>query len=832
MLVVRENRGLDNMVNRLVNLSLFVLVAINFGVQAKGFADLIGSTPIELQDFASRLKAKNFNALPKGILVVGQSGIGKTALVKALGQEVEDENSKTDNDKRVHLISKTAFELSNKKGVEGVIGQIPATGYTVLVIDGMDLFAKMPGGLDLEIREHVVILLEAMDRWSNVTVIGLSQTKSFTMAVTRSGRFATLVELDLPNQLERVALLQKFSQGGLSFDRGINLTLVSSVVYGFTPADLSQVVNYATLLAQVDKLAEISVTNLNKAIFKVFASKGLQDGEFALRLKVAVAALSKQITQKTGFARIVGPVPADVVELVTWLKDDQACQKFNLRLPKGILFAGPPGTGKTTLARALAEESGCSYMAASGAEFNSALVGSGGERVRSLFAEARKKAEDSPTGKTILFIDELDALGTRQGNSMDSTITSLLTEMDGFAEDSSVIVIAASNHPKNIDPALLRPGRFDKLIQVGLPDLQTRELLIKSYLANVPVADEASGGVGLAKLAQITGNFSPAEIKELIQKAGTLALRDNASQINKSHWLAAVQGSLREKILKGDQSAKNQLEAMEVALGVQTDGLRGFARIAGGVPVEVQDLVGVLRDTDCYAKFGLTAPKGILFAGPPGTGKTLLAKALAEELGCEFIETKGSAFVEMYVGVGAQRVRDLFEEARRKAQTGHLGKCIIFIDELDAVGSRSGLDGGNSETQRTIVELLTQMDGFSKDNSVIVIGATNNPSGLDVALLRPGRLDTVVEIGLPDQAKRKALLEMYFKKRPVDQAISMEQVAGQLVGFSPAEISELVNKAALAAVRAGLPMINQGCVNQAIRLIMASKKKQGQTFLS
>ena len=326
-------------------------------------------------------------------------------------------------------------------------------------------------------------------------------------------------------------------------------------------------------------------------------------------------------------------------------------------------------------------------MAVSAAEFIHPLVGGGAAKIRDLFKEARLKAVNSESKKTIIFIDELDSIGKRQGNSLDATITELLTQMDGFQEDNSVMVIAASNHPANIDPALLRPGRFNKIIKVGLPDLNKRELILKLYTEGIPLAAD----VNLRKIAEAANNFSPADLKELVQKASADALKENSPNIKEKHFVEGLRKTLKERMLKGEKDIQQQLDALDVIFGGK-DAVKGFKRIVGGVDPAIEDLVKMIRGELNYGKFGLPFPKGILLAGPPGTGKTALVRALAEETGCEFIQAKGSDFIEKYVGVGAQRVRDLFNDARTKAEGNRFGKTIIFIDEVDAVGSRATSD--------------------------------------------------------------------------------------------------------------------------------------------
>ena len=803
--------------------------------QAGNFQNYVGPVPTAFKELAFFLKQtkqpdqSHYRPLPRGILLTGQTGCGKTFLVNALADEAKatpfifsDSTDFIGSEENIEELS-NVFTDAKKKATAS------ESGYCVLVLENFDVFSiqiSMGMGADkVERRPEVLALCEEMDQSDNVITIGISHTKNYDPLLLRSCRFGVIAEFTLPTQPDRLALMSHFAAlDNVQFESSINLELVALVLYGFTPADLKQLVENAAIAAGISGTNIITKEQLHEAIFAIFRSKGFLDKEFLARLQAAINVLSKNVLQKQGFERIIGTIPTEIKNLVEQLRDNQSFQRFGLVLPKGILFVGPPGTGKTTLARAIAEEVGSAFIPISGSEFADKYVGGGAQIIRNLFEEARLKAKDSPNQKTIIFIDELDSIGKRTGYLTDSTITELLTQMDGFSEDDPIIVIAASNHPNNLDPALLRPGRFDKIVKIGLPDTATRILLLKNYLKAIPVNPD----ININLLANATSNFSPAELKELIQKAATLAKDENASQLEQTHFIAALKKSLREKILKGDKQAQQQIDAVDVLFFGKT-AQKGFARIAGGVPTEINDLVGMITNPARYAKFGLSCPHGILFAGPPGTGKTLLAKAIAEEIGCEFIEAKGSEFVEKYVGVGAQRVRDLFQEARDRAAQNIFGKTIIFIDELDAIGSRTSAVN-DTEASRTITELLTQMDGFSKDDSVIVIAATNRPSALDAALLRAGRFDTIVEIGLPDASKRRSLFQMYCKA-PISPEVSFDCLADLTAGFSAADIKEVVNKAALQAMHGQQEFISQTNFEDAIQLIIYGKQGQRTAFI-
>jgi len=242
---------------------------------------------------------------------------------------------------------------------------------------------------------------------------------------------------------------------------------------------------------------------------------------------------------------------------------------------------------------------------------------------------------------------------------------------------------------------------------------------------------------------------------------------------------------------------------------------------------ELVEIVEFLKDPRKFQKLGGRIPKGALLIGPPGTGKTLLARAVAGEAGVPFFTISGSDFVEMFVGVGASRVRDMFEQAKRSAP------CIIFIDEIDAVGRHrgAGLGGGNDEREQTLNQLLTEMDGFaSADKPVIVLAATNQPEVLDAALLRPGRFDRQVLVDRPDLSGRKTILEIYTKKVKLADSIDLDSIAQATSGFAGADLANMVNEAALLAARAKRKSVEQQDLSEAIERVVAGLEKKSRVL--
>lgn len=504
----------------------------------------------------------------------------------------------------------------------------------------------------------------------------------------------------------------------------------------------------------------------------------------------------------TNFSSVAGSDEAKnaLRDIVDFLKNPEKYRRLGAKVPRGVLLVGEPGNGKTLLAKAIAGEASCPFFSISGSDFIEVFVGVGAARVRDLFAQARKHAP------SIVFIDEIDAIGRSRGSGFggghderEQTLNQLLTEMDGFdSSNSAVIVVAATNMPEVLDKALLRPGRFDRMVDVPYPDLETRHEILKIHARKVKVAEDAD----LTYIAQETAGFSGADLMNLINEAAINASKKNQDNISNQDLLDAHKTTLKSRnaTSNGDNSnvlAKgNSKPKMFMPTQVKTK----FDDVAG-IPEakeELLDVVDFLKNPEKNRRLGARLPRGVLLAGDPGNGKTLLAKAVAGEANCPFFSVSASDFVEMYVGVGASRVRDLFTQARRHMPS------IIFIDEIDAVGGKrvAGFDGGSDERAQTLNQLLTEMDGFnSEDSAVIVMAATNRPDILDNALLRPGRFDKRVEVSYPDIKSREKILHVHAKNIKIDPSVDVNRIARCTPGFSGADLAHLVNEAALVATK-------------------------------
>lgn len=253
-----------------------------------------------------------------------------------------------------------------------------------------------------------------------------------------------------------------------------------------------------------------------------------------------------------------------------------------------------------------------------------------------------------------------------------------------------------------------------------------------------------------------------------------------------------------------------------------------FSDVAGAdeEKAELEEIVDFLKQPSRYIQMGARIPKGVLLVGPPGTGKTLLAKAIAGEAGVPFFSISGSDFVEMFVGVGASRVRSLFEEAKKNSP------CIVFIDEIDAVGRQrgAGLGGGHDEREQTLNQLLVEMDGFGVNEGIIMIAATNRPDILDPALLRPGRFDRQIVVGAPDVKGREEILKVHTKKKPLEESVKLDVLAKRTPGFSGADLENLANEAALLAVRKDRKQISMDEMEEAITRVIAGPEKKSKVI--
>jgi len=511
---------------------------------------------------------------------------------------------------------------------------------------------------------------------------------------------------------------------------------------------------------------------------------------------------------ETKFADVAGQeeAVAELKELVEFLRQPQSFTNIGLRVPKGVLLYGPPGCGKTLLARALAGEAGVPFYQISGSDFMEMFVGVGAARVRELFKEAREAAP------AIIFIDEIDSIGRSRGrmgpiqshSEHEQTLNQILAELDGFSAAEGIIVVAATNRPDILDPALLRPGRFDRTVGLELPRDDARLQILQVHARGKQLGPD----VNLQAIAAKAHGMAGADLAAVVNDAARAAARARKSHIEQAdleqayRTLAEAPERRKRLAMKNPSVGRRPLQDESVT----------FADVAGAdeAVAELTEIRDYLEDPERFLRLGARAPRGVLLVGPPGCGKTLLARAVAGEASASFLSVSASEFVEVFVGEGASRVRDLFAEARSSAPS------IIFIDEIDSIGGRRGHITGHSEVDQTLNQILIELDGFRVGSGVIVMAATNRPDILDSALTRPGRFDRQVVIDAPDRAGRKAILEVHARNKPLAADVDLDKIAALTSGAAGADLENVLNEAALLAARAGAPEITMEFVEEGI----------------
>lgn len=476
------------------------------------------------------------------------------------------------------------------------------------------------------------------------------------------------------------------------------------------------------------------------------------------------------------------------------LRHPEVFERLGIDAPKGVLLHGPPGCGKTLIARAIAHETEANFFSVSGPEIIHKFYGESEAHLRKIFEEATRK------GPSIIFLDEIDAIAPQRENVVGEVekrvVAQLLALMDGLTKRQNVIVIGATNIPNALDPALRRPGRFDREIAIPIPDRNGRLSILEIHSRGMPFNED----VDLNHLAEITHGFVGADLEALCREAAMICLRDLLTDIDFS-----LERIPYERLAKLEVHMEHFMGAMQ---DVEPSAIREvFVEIPN---VRWQDLGGLavvrerlkeavewpLQYPQLFEQAGIHPPKGILLSGLPGCGKTLLAKAIATESRVNFISVKGPSLLSKYVGESERQLRDVFRKARQAAP------CIIFFDEIDAlIPARSSGSSDSPVTDRVLSQFLTELDGIEELKGVLVLAATNRPDRLDPAVLRPGRFDEQFEIPAPDEAGRREIFEIHLRGKPFAQKISLEGLAARTEGRTGAEIASICNLAALKAVR-------------------------------
>ncbi len=482
------------------------------------------------------------------------------------------------------------------------------------------------------------------------------------------------------------------------------------------------------------------------------------------------------------------------------LKRPELFERLGISPPKGVLMHGPPGTGKTLLAKAVANESDAHFIAINGPEIMSKYVGGSEERLRELFEEAEENAP------SIIFIDEIDAIAPKReevsGEVERRIVAQLLTLMDGLKSRGQVVVIGATNRPDALDHAIRRGGRFDREIEIGVPDKDGRGEVLQIHTRGMPLDDK----VDLVEMADITHGFVGADLESLCKEAAMRVLRRVLPDIKGDEKISpetlkkmiVTKSDFKEALKEVQPSALR--EVLVQVPDIKWDDIGGLE----SAKQELQEAVEwPLKYPESFEKFGVRPPRGVLIYGPPGTGKTLLAKAVANESDANFIAVKGPELLSKWVGESEKGVREVFRKARQTAPT------VIFFDEIDSIAStRGGSSTDSGVTQRVVNQLLTEIDGLEELQDVAVIAATNRVDILDPALTRPGRFDRHVKVGDPDEAARLAIFKVHTANMPLAEDVDLEALGKRTEGFVGADIEAVCREAVMLTLRESLESEN------------------------
>ena len=479
------------------------------------------------------------------------------------------------------------------------------------------------------------------------------------------------------------------------------------------------------------------------------------------------------------------------------LRHPEIFEKLGIEAPKGVLLYGPPGTGKTLLAKAVANESQAHFISISGPEIMSKFYGESEARLREIFKEAREKAP------SIIFVDEIDSIAPKReevtGEVERRVVSQMLSLMDGLEARGKVIVISATNRPNAIDPALRRPGRFDREIEIKVPDKKGRKEILQIHSRNMPLAaDDQELPVNIEKIAAVSHGYVGADLEYLCKEAAMKCLRRLLPELNLEEEKIPPE-TLDKLIVNADDFKKALVE-------VTPSGMRevfienpdvSWEEIGGLEEVKRELMEAVewpMKYPGLYDKLGHKMPRGILLHGPSGTGKTLMAKAVATESEANFVSVRGPELLSKWVGESERGIREIFKRARQSAP------CVIFFDEIDSIAPIRGAGGETAVTERVVSQLLTELDGMENMHGVVVLAATNRADMIDPALLRPGRFDKIISIPLPDKDSRKKVLEIHSKDIPLADkdsadAIDFEKLAEMTDGLSSADVASIANTA-------------------------------------
>lgn len=507
----------------------------------------------------------------------------------------------------------------------------------------------------------------------------------------------------------------------------------------------------------------------------------------------------------------------EMVELP--LKHPEIFERLGIEPPKGVLLHGPPGTGKTLVAKAVASETNSNFTLINGPEIMSKFYGQSEANLRKKFEDAEKNAP------SIIFIDEIDAIATKReevhGEVEKRVVAQLLAVMDGLNSRGKVVVIAATNVPNMLDPALRRPGRFDREIEIGVPDKVGRLNILKIHTRTMPLAKN----VNLEEIAEVTYGFVGADLSALAKEAAMIVLRRILPDLNLKED-APIPIDVLEKLIVTRNDFKDALKVVRPSAmrevfveipNVKWDDIGGMKEVKQEL---IEAVEWPLKNPKAFSRLGVKPPKGILLYGAPGTGKTMLAKAVASESKANFILVKGPELLSKWVGESEKAMRKVFEKARQSAPT------IIFFDEIDSLVPRRGISSDSNVTERLVNQMLTEMDGLLEMHDVVIIAATNRPDMLDTAILRPGRFDRLILTPVPNAKEREEILKVHTKNMPLDK-VNLKEIAEKTEGYVGADLEAVCREAAILSLRKDMKAdkIPMSSFDEALKKVRASVTK-------
>ncbi|HQJ79168.1 MAG TPA: CDC48 family AAA ATPase [Methanothrix sp.] len=495
------------------------------------------------------------------------------------------------------------------------------------------------------------------------------------------------------------------------------------------------------------------------------------------------------------------------------MKHPEAFQKLGIEPPKGVLLYGPPGTGKTLIAKAVANESGANFFSIAGPEIMSKYYGESEQRLREIFDDAQKAAP------SIIFIDEIDSIAPKRGEVTGEVerrvVAQLLAMMDGLKERGAVVVIGATNREEAIDPALRRPGRFDREIEIGVPDRSDRIEILQVHVQNMPLSDD----INLESLADRMHGFVGADVNALCKEAAMRALRRYMPDLT-------TEDEIPPGIIEQMQVRKEDFE--EALKEIEPSSMRevlvelpavSWSDLGGLGPLKQELIEAIewpLKRPEKFRQMGIRPPKGVLLYGPPGTGKTMIAQAVANETAANFISVRGHQMLSKWMGESEKAIREIFRKARQ------VSPAIIFFDELDSIAPMRGTDEGSHVMERVVNQLLSELDGLEALKDVVVIAATNRPDILDPALLRSGRFDRMLLVGPPDKLGRHEILKIHAAAMPKAEDVNLEELAELTEGYVGSDLNALCREAAMLALRQEGEKVEMKDFREALRKVRPS----------